>query len=77
MTVLFFCLFVALILAEFIKGLSANGTPPILQSYPWQMDLAYFMWTNIGKFRIVLVIALGLVATQLTISHPIGFGVSL
>ena len=77
MTVLFFCLCVALILAEFVKGLSANGTPPVLQSYPWQMDLAYFMWSNIAKFRIVLLILIGLVATQLTIAHPIGFGLGL
>ena len=77
MTILFFCLCIALIFAECGKGLSANGTPPVLQSYPWQMDLAYFMWTNIAKFRIVLVILIGLVATQLNIAQPIGIGLGL
>ena len=40
-------------LTELIKGLSANGTPPVLQRFSWQIDLAYFMWTNIILFRSV------------------------
>lgn len=55
MVALFISVFIILVLAELIKGLSANGTPPILQSYPWQLDLAYFMWSNILYFRIILV----------------------
>ncbi len=54
MVTLFFVAFILLILAELIKGLSANGTPPILQSYAWQLDLAYFMWQKIKYFRILL-----------------------
>ena len=56
----FLIVFVVLILAELVKGLSANGTPPVLQRFSWQMDLAHVMWSNIGRIRIVL--ALGLVA---------------
>ena len=55
---LFCALFIALILLELIKGLSANGTPPVLQKYSWQLHLAYFMWSNIRLFRITLVVAL-------------------
>lgn len=44
--------FVLVILAELVKGLSANGTPPVLQRFSWQMSLAYFMWTNIRWIRI-------------------------
>ena len=55
MTQLFFTVFTLLLLAELIKGLSANGTPPVLQKYAWQLDLAYFMWSNIRLFRIILV----------------------
>ena len=58
MTLLFVAAFLLLILVELIKGLSANGTPPILQKYPWQMDLAYMMWTNIVRLRLVLFAAL-------------------
>ncbi len=43
---------------ELIKGLSANGTPPVLQKFSWQMDLAYAMWSSIGIIRIVVAIAL-------------------
>jgi len=50
MLTLFFSVCAAIILAEIIKGLSANGTPPVLQSFSWQMDLAYFMWSHIVKF---------------------------
>lgn len=53
-SLLFFTTFFALILAELLKGLSANGTPPILQDYDWQLDLAYFMWSNILYIRIIL-----------------------
>ena len=49
---LFFITFIVLILAELIKGLSANGTPPVLQKYPWQLDLAHFMWSYIFSKRI-------------------------
>ncbi len=55
MVTIFFITFTLLILSELIKGLSANGTPPVLQSYSWQLDLAWFMWSNIRYFRIILV----------------------
>lgn len=58
MTLLFVLTFLVLIAAEFIKGLSANGTPPVLQRFGWQMDLAYAMWTNILRIRVVLCAAL-------------------
>jgi len=54
MTLLFVLTFVALIAAELIKGLSANGTPPLLQKFDWQMDLAYVMWGNILRLRVLL-----------------------
>jgi hypothetical protein len=44
----------ALVLLELIKGLSANGTPPVLQKFSWQLDLAYFMWRSIWPIRVVL-----------------------
>lgn len=56
----FYLILSLLVLAELVKGLSANGTPPVLQRFSWQIDLAYFMWMNIVKFRIILL--LGLVA---------------
>ena len=40
MITLFFLLLIMLVAVELVKGLSANGTPPLLQKYPWQMDLA-------------------------------------
>ena len=55
MIILFYIVFGMILLAELIKGLSANGTPPVLQKYAWQLDLAYFMWSNILYFRIALV----------------------
>ena len=55
---LFFAIFALLIATELVKGLSANGTPPILQSFSWQIHLAYFMWSNILKFRLILIAAL-------------------
>lgn len=55
MILVFYLVFVALILSEFVKGLSANGTPPVLQKYPWQLDLAYVMWSNIKYIRVILV----------------------
>ncbi|MEM7268516.1 MAG: DUF3179 domain-containing (seleno)protein [Pseudomonadota bacterium] len=58
MIALFFATFVLLILLELLKGLSANGTPPVLQKYAWQMDLAHFMWSHIMKMRIALTAAL-------------------
>ena len=77
MVTLFFVIFAILILAELVKGLSANGTPPVLQSFSWQIDLAFFMWSNIVKFRIILVIALLLMAAQVTIDNPLSFGFGL
>ena len=56
----FYLILSLLVLAELVKGLSANGTPPVLQRFSWQIDLAYFMWMNIVKFRIILF--LGIVA---------------
>lgn len=58
MVTLFFVVSGLLILTELVKGLSANGTPPVLQRFSWQMDLAYFMWTNIVRFRVALVLLL-------------------
>jgi hypothetical protein len=60
MTELFLIIFTALVLIELVKGLSANGTPPVLQQFSWQMDLAHFMWSSILPLRIIFV--LGLVA---------------
>ena len=77
METLFFSIFAALILSELVKGLSANGTPPILQSFSWQMDLAYFMWSNIVKFRVILLVALGVVAFQLQIQNITSFVMGL
>ncbi len=66
MVIIFFTVFVVLILVELTKSLSANGTPPILQSYPWQLDLAYFMWSNIRYFRIILISILILLALNMS-----------
>ena len=77
METLFFSIFAALILSELVKGLSANGTPPILQSFSWQMDLAYFMWSNIVKFRVILLVALGVVALQLDPQNSASFVMGL
>lgn len=66
MSLAFILVFLALILVELIKGLSANGTPPVLQKFSWQMDLAHIMWTNIVLFRVLLGAALVLIA----ISEP-------
>lgn len=73
MTLVFILVFLALILVELIKGLSANGTPPVLQKFSWQMDLAHFMWTNIIRFRVILGAALILIA----VSAPAGAAVSI
>lgn len=54
----YFIVLIGLVLAELTKGLSANGTPPILQKLPGQMHLANFMWSNIMLIRVVLIIAL-------------------
>ena len=58
MTENFFIVFTGLVLVELTKGLSANGTPPVLQRFSWQMDLAYFLWSNILFFRLAFVIAI-------------------
>jgi hypothetical protein len=58
MTELFHIVFAALVLAELTKGLSANGTPPVLQRFSWQMDLAHFMWSSILPLRIIFVLGL-------------------
>jgi hypothetical protein len=54
----FFIVFAGAVLIELIKGLSANGTPPVLQRFAWQMDLAYFMWSNILFLRVAFGIAI-------------------
>ena len=77
MTFYFFVSFAALILSELIKGLSANGTPPILQRFSWQMDLAYFMWSHIQKIRIILLIIIVYLATQIQIANVIAFTLGL
>ena len=66
MVTLFFIGFIALVLAELVKGLSANGTPPVLQKYAWQLDLAHFMWSHIKKIRIVLAAVLILMFLSLS-----------
>jgi len=58
MVAMFFLVFIVLILAELLKGLSANGTPPVMQKFSWQLDLAHFMWTRILTIRIILVLIL-------------------
>ena len=74
---LFFGVFIGLILSEFVKGLSANGTPPVLQKFSWQMDLAYFMWSHILKIRIVFSLALLVLAINLDVENPLLFGFGL
>ena len=58
MTGYFFIIFAGAVLTELVKGLSANGTPPVLQRFSWQMDLAHFMWSGILTFRILSGVAL-------------------
>ena len=57
-TSLFFVVFSILIAAELIKGLSANGTPPLLQKFSWQIDLAHVMWSNVVAIRVLLLTVL-------------------
>lgn len=73
MTALFIVTFLLLIALELLKGLSANGTPPVLQRFSWQMDLAHFMWSTILYFRIALVVALVLIASQIPSDAGIGW----
>ena len=62
MTALFFATFLLLIALELIKGLSANGTPPVLQRFSWQMgavgekfrDLVVPRTPNIGDTLLCL-----------------------
>ena len=61
----FFILFAGAALIELIKGLSANGTPPVLQRFSFQMDLAHFMWSTILFFRIAFVIAIAWMFLQI------------
>ncbi len=58
MTDYFYLAALGLVLTELTKGLSANGTPPVLQRFSWQMDLARFMWSGIMLFRIAYVAVL-------------------
>lgn len=69
MTVTFFTFFGLLFIAELIKWLSANGTPPVLQRFSWQIHLAYFMWSNIKIFRVILVAVLVYTFFQLEITN--------
>ena len=62
MLTLFLLILVAIVLAEFIKGLSANGTPPVLQGFSWQIHLAHFMWSYIGLMRIAAAVGLAITA---------------
>ena len=52
MASLFLIILALLIIAELLKGLSANGTPPVLQRFSWQLDLAYVMWNSIAYIRV-------------------------
>ena len=63
----FFILFAGAALIELIKGLSANGTPPVLQRFSFQMDLAHFMWSTILFFRIAFVIAIAWMFFQIPV----------
>jgi hypothetical protein len=69
MVLFFIIVCLMLVLTELIKGLSANGTPPVLQNYFWQMDLAYFMWSNIKIFRTILMIVIAYLFWQMTIEE--------
>lgn len=72
-----FCVtFSGLVLTELVKGLSANGTPPVLQKYPWQLDLAHFMWSNIRLMRAAFVIALVVLAWRVPPEARFGLGVA-
>ena len=62
----FFWILLALVLTELIKGLSANGTPPVLQRFSWQIDLAYIMWSNIVRLRIIYAVALVLLLVMMS-----------
>jgi len=77
MIILFYASFVALILAELIKGLSANGTPPLLQKYSWQMDLAYLSWTSIAAVRIILGLVVGFTAIKSIGIAPVAISVGV
>ena len=57
-TTIFLCVLGLLMIADLVKGLSANGTPPVLQRFSWQLHLAHFMWSHIVTIRIVLVVIL-------------------
>ena len=70
MITLFFVVFFLAVLTELLKGLSANGTPPVLQRFSWQMDLAHFLWSNILYFRIAFIVLLVIIAIQI----PTGAG---
>ena len=72
MTEYFFMALAGLALVELVKGLSANGTPPVLQRFSWQMDLAHFMWSNILFFRIILGVAIAWMFTQISAEARMG-----
>lgn len=72
MTEYLFMALAGLVLVELVKGLSANGTPPVLQRFSWQMDLAHFMWSNILFFRIVLGVAIIWMFTQIPAEARMG-----
>ncbi|MEM7284391.1 MAG: hypothetical protein AAF438_22555, partial [Pseudomonadota bacterium] len=65
MAIGFILIFVLLIVAELLKGLSANGTPPVLQKYAWQMDLAYVMWSSIAHIRMICFVILAALLWQM------------
>jgi len=65
MTGYFFIVLIAAVLCELIKGLSANGTPPVLQKFSWQMDLAHFMWASIVPLRLMFGLGLAFVFFQI------------
>ncbi|MEM9403861.1 MAG: DUF3179 domain-containing (seleno)protein [Pseudomonadota bacterium] len=81
MTITFFYLgFVLLLGAELVKGLSANGTPPVLQRFSWQIDLAWFMWTNIARFRVILSAVLLVLLWRMTAEERasvVGVGIAM
>ncbi|MEK9554068.1 MAG: hypothetical protein VW446_12460, partial [Alphaproteobacteria bacterium] len=67
MTGYFFIVLTGAFLAELIKGLSANGTPPVLQRFSWQMDLAHFMWAGIVPMRLIFALGLAVVFFQIPV----------
>ena len=70
MSTAFIIIFLFLIVAELVKGLSANGTPPILQRFSWQLDVAYTMWNTIAYIRTICFVMLALLLLLMVPNLP-------